>query len=129
MNQNKLISAFINLRTAKAEAKKTYDNRAKELDALMADISAEILMTCDNLGVTQIKGNAGTAFRQVKTRYWAPDWDAFKEFAKQHDALDLFEKRIAQGNYKQFLEENPDVEPPVNTDSKYVITIRRSTKK
>jgi hypothetical protein len=48
-------------------------------------------------------------------------------FVKDNDALGLFEKRIHQGNMKQFLDEYPDKFPPgMLVDSKYKITVRRS---
>jgi hypothetical protein len=50
-------------------------------------------------------------------------------FVKEHDAIELFEKRVSQGNMKQFLEENPDKFPQgMMMDSKYKITVRRSRK-
>ena len=57
------------------------------------------------------------------------NWDSFKQFVLEHEVLDLFEKRIAQGNMKQFLEENPGVVPPgLNSDSEVTITVRKPTK-
>jgi hypothetical protein len=48
----------------------------------------------------------------------------------EHDALDLFEKRIAQLNMKQFLEENPGVVPPgLNSNSEYDISVRKPSAK
>jgi hypothetical protein len=47
-------------------------------------------------------------------------------FIVENEAVDLLEKRIHQGNMKQFLEENPEVLPPgLNADSEYSITVRR----
>ena len=65
----------------------------------------------------------------VKTRYTTADWDSFKEFVKEYDALDLYEKRIHQGNMKQFLEENPGKVPPgLNSQSEYDISVRKPSK-
>ena len=48
------------------------------------------------------------------------------EFILEHEAPDLLEKRVNQGNMKQFLEENPDVVPMgLNVDSEYVVTVRK----
>ena len=47
-----------------------------------------------------------------KTRYNTQDWDSFKAFVLEHQVVDLLEKRIAQTNMAQFLEENPGVVPP-----------------
>jgi hypothetical protein len=65
----------------------------------------------------------------IKTRYSTSDWDSFKTFVTQHDALDLFEKRIAQTNMKQFLEENPGVLPPgLNANAEFDISVRKPSK-
>ena len=38
--------------------------------------------------------------------------DSFKKFILEHGVVDLLEKRIAQTNMAQFLEENPGLVPP-----------------
>jgi len=64
----------------------------------------------------------------VKTRYNTQDWDSFKKFVVEHDAVDLLEKRIAQTNMSQFLEENPGLVPPgLNSSSEYDISVRKPT--
>ena len=48
---------------------------------------------------------------------------------KEHDAFDLVEQRIHQGNIKKFLEENPTIQPRnLNVESKHSITVRRPKK-
>ena len=65
----------------------------------------------------------------TKTRYNTTDWDSFKSFVMENDALDLFEKRIAQTNMKQFLDEHPGVVPPgLNSMTEYAISVRKPTK-
>ena len=45
-------------------------------------------------------------------------------------AVELLEQRVHQTNMKQFLKENPDLLPEgINVDSKYSISVRRSTAK
>jgi hypothetical protein len=64
----------------------------------------------------------------VKTRFTTNDWDSFKKFVAEQDALDLFERRINQTNMKVFLEENPGVVPPgLNSNSEYDISVRKPT--
>jgi hypothetical protein len=82
------------------------------------------------LGVTSVRTDQGTVVLSVKTRYSTSDWDSFKSFVMEHDALDLFEKRIAQTNMKQFLEENPGVVPPgLNSNAEYDISVRKPSAK
>ena len=64
------------------------------------------------LGVSSVRTDKGTVVLSTKTRYNTSDWDSFKSFVMENDALDLFEKRIAQTNMKQFLDEHPGVVPP-----------------
>ena len=48
---------------------------------------------------------------------------------KENDALDLLEKRIAQTNMANFLQENPTLVPPgLNSNSEYAISVRKPTK-
>jgi hypothetical protein len=47
-------------------------------------------------------------------------------FILKHEAVDLMEKRLHQGNMRTFLEENPALLPPgLNVDSEYTVTVRR----
>jgi hypothetical protein len=64
----------------------------------------------------------------VKTRYWTSDWDSLHKFVLEHKMPELLERRISQSTMKQLLEEKPDVMPPgLNIDSRYTVTIRRSS--
>jgi len=81
------------------------------------------------MGVNSVRTDNGTVVLSTKTRYQTQDWDSFKEFIKEHDALDLLEKRIAQTNMATFLEENPGTLPPgMNSFSEYQISVRKPTK-
>jgi hypothetical protein len=51
-------------------------------------------------------------------------------FLKENDALELMEKRISQGNMKDFIANNPDLLPPgLQASQEYSITIRKSRDK
>lgn len=81
------------------------------------------------LGVKSVNTAEGTVILSTKTRYSTQDWDAFKEFMKENDALDLLEKRIAQTNMATFLQENPTLVPPgLNSNSEYAISVKKPTK-
>jgi len=81
------------------------------------------------LGVSSVRTDQGTVVLSTKTRYNTQDWDSFKTFMLEHDAIDLLEKRIAQGNMAKFLEENPGLLPPgLNSNTEYAISVRKPTK-
>lgn len=64
------------------------------------------------LGTKSVRTDFGTISLKEKSRYYTQDWDSFKKFIIENDAVDLLEKRIAQTNMQMFLEENPDLHPP-----------------
>jgi hypothetical protein len=81
------------------------------------------------LGVSSVRTDQGTVVLSTKTRYNTQDWDSFKEFVKEHDALDLLEKRIAQTNMATFLEDNPSLVPAgLNSITEYAVSVRKPTK-
>lgn len=81
------------------------------------------------LGVKSVRTDQGTVVLSTVTNYNTQDWDSFKEFMKQYDALDLVQQRISQLNMKRFLEENPGVVPPgLNSMTEYGISVRKPTK-
>lgn len=122
-----LVKAYINLRTAKDDLRRSYELQDKEMQDQMNMIQAEILDFCKNSGLDSLKTKYGTAMRSVKERYWCTDWDSFRNFVKENDAIELFEKRIHQTNMKQFMETNPELLPPgMNIEREYSITIRKA---
>lgn len=128
MDTGKLVAAYVKLRDARAELKHKFDEEDSRLREKMDKIEQTLLDLTKEHGLDSLKTPYGTASRTVRTRYWASDWDAFTKFLDEHGSYDLLERRIHQGNFKQFLENNPDIQPPVNADSRYSITVRRGNK-
>jgi hypothetical protein len=51
-------------------------------------------------------------------------------FIEEHSAPHLLEKRIHNGNMKEFLADNPDVTPEgLQAKNRYAISVRKPTKK
>ena len=125
---NTLVKVFIKMRDAKELLVRDHEERLGTIEAQMALVEQELLELCKTTGQDGGKTECGTFTRSVKTRYWTSDWSSMHAFIKQHDALDMLERRIHQGNFKQFLQDNPDLLPEgVNVDSKYSITVRRAS--
>jgi hypothetical protein len=125
---DQLAEIYIKIRDKRDELKTNFETQYKELEEQLNMLATEMLELCKENGADSIKTPAGTIMRRVDTRFWTSDWDSFYDFVQEHNAFGLFEKRISQGNMKQFLEENPDVLPKgLMSDSKYKITVRRST--
>ena len=129
MDANQLVKVYIKIRDAKEIKKKQMEAEIADLDQQLDAVEQELLEICKTTGQDGGKTQYGSFTRAVKTRYWTSDWDSMYKFIREHDAPDLLERRIAQGNFAQFIQENPDKMPAgVNIESKYSITVRRSSK-
>lgn len=125
---DRLAKIYRKIRSQLAELTQEYDTKVEELKAAQDEIKNAMKDQMKALGVTSVRTPQGTVVLSVKTRYNTQDWDSFKKFVVEHDAVDLLEKRIAQTNMSQFLEENPGVVPPgLNSSSEYDISVRKPT--
>jgi hypothetical protein len=126
---DKLAKIYQKIRAKIQDLTSTYETQVEELKAQQQEIANELKDRMKALGMASVRTTEGTIILGQKTRYFTSDWDSFKRFVLDHEAIDLFEKRIAQSNMKQFLEENPGVVPPgLNSDSEVTITVRKPTK-
>jgi hypothetical protein len=126
---DKLAKVYRKMAAKIQELTTEYDSAIEEIkrqqDAVKTALKDQMLV----MGVSSVRTDNGTVVLSTKTRYNTQDWDSFKEFIKQHDAIDLLEKRIAQTNMGTFLDENPGVVPPgLNTMTEYAISVRKPTK-
>jgi hypothetical protein len=127
MDANKLVQVYIKIRDAKEIKTRQYEDDIAALDEQLAAIEESLLEICKNTGQDGGKTQYGSFTRTVKTRYWTSDWDSMYQFIKDHDAPELLERRVHQGNFKEFLQENPDKMPQgMNVDSRYSVTVRRA---
>jgi hypothetical protein len=123
---DKLVKAYIKIRDARKELSENFEKQDAELKESLDAIEQQLLEACKATGADGIRTPYGTISRTVKKRYWTNDWHSFHEFLKEHEAMDLLEKRISQTNMSTFLEENPDLHPPgLNVDSRYSVVVRR----
>jgi len=123
---DKLAKIYRKLRGKIAELTQEYDTQVETLKAQQEEIKNAMKDQMKALGVTSVRTPEGTVVLSVKTRYSTQDWDEFKKFVLEHEALELLEKRIAQTNMAQFLEENPGSMPPgLNSSSEYDISVRK----
>ena len=128
ISADKLVAAYIKMRDKRAELLREYEDADTGVKSQMELVEAKLLELCKSVGADSLKTKHGTVIRGVKTRYWTSDWASMHKFILEHQMPDLLEKRISQSTLKQLLDENPDMMPPgVNVDSKYSVTVRRST--
>lgn len=125
---DRLVRAFLKMRTAKEKMVKEHEEQVAKLDEGLKTIKLALLGYCkeNNIDSAKVAG-VGMFYRGVKKRYWTNDWEAMGKFVVDHGVPELFEKRLHQGNMESFLEQHPDLLPPgLNVDSEFTITVRRA---
>jgi ribosomal protein L4 len=125
---DRLAKIYRKIRAEIATLTQDYDTKIEALKAQQDELKNAMKDMMKTMGVTSVRTAQGTVVLSVKTRYNTLDWDSFKKFVVEHDAVDLLEKRIAQTNMSQFLEENPGLVPPgLNSHAEYDISVRKPT--
>ena len=126
---DKLVKIYRKIKMEIDTMTQEYDTKLEVLKSQQDEVKFEIKDQMKALGVSSVKSPFGTVSMILKTRYNTNDWSSFKDFILEHSAVDLLEKRVAQTNMAQFLEENPGVVPPgLNSVSEFEIRITKPTK-
>ena len=124
---DRLAEAFIKIRDARSKLKTEYETKDKLLSDQADTLEQSMLDACKQLGADSVRTPSGTIIRSIKSRYWTNDWDSMYRFIKEHEAYGLLEKRLHQTHMKEFLSENPDLQPVgLNVENEYTVVVRRS---
>ena len=124
---DKLTEAYIKIRDARSQLKNEFESKDKALEESAKIIEQSMLDACKHLGADSVRTPYGTIIRSIKSRYWTNDWDSMYRFISEHDAFALLEKRLHQSHMKEFLAENPDLQPMgLNVESEYTVVVRRA---
>jgi hypothetical protein len=126
---DKLARVYRKMQTRIQELTAAYETEVEVLKAQQETVKNALKDQMLALGVKSVNTTEGTVILSTKVRYSTQDWDSFKEFMKENDAIDLLEKRIAQTNMANFLRDNPTLVPPgLNSNSEYSVSVRKPTK-
>lgn len=126
---DKLTRIYMKMRVAIQTVEREYDTKIEALKAQQQEIKNAIKDQMLALGTKSVRTDFGTVSLTEKSRFYTQDWDSFKRFVIEQDAVDLLEKRIHQTNMAKFLEENPSLMPPgLNSDTEFDVSVRKPTK-
>lgn len=126
---DKLARVYRKMQAKVQELTAAYESEVEKIKAQQDAVKTAMKDQMLALGVKTVRTDEGTVVLSTKTRYNTQDWDSFKQFVVEHEAVDLLERRIAQGNMAQFLEENPGLVPPgLNSMTEYAVSVRKPTR-
>lgn len=127
---DQLIRVYINVRASRDEKVEKHKEEIQRLDEKMTLIQEKLLEEFKQTNADSVSTSSGTAYRKLKTTYSTHDWESFYNFVNDNKAPELLQKRIHQGNMKEWLDKYPTQLPVgLNTTSEYTITVRRKGKK
>tara|TARA_R110000744_G_scaffold230853_1_gene349020 strand:+ start:490 stop:903 length:414 start_codon:yes stop_codon:yes gene_type:complete len=129
-DNEKLVKTYIVIRNEKNRLQREYDAKDKELSNDLASIEQRLLSSCNEIGVDSMRTEFGTIIKSTKESYICGDWDNFKKFVLDNEAVELLQQRIHQSNFKEFLSDREDegLPPGISSMREFKITVRKPTK-
>jgi hypothetical protein len=127
MNLEELVKVYLTIRSERERIESEWKAKDDELRADLKSLESQMLVTCNENNASSIKTGSGTVIRKLNERYTVADGDVFRKFVLQEGAVDLFESRIHQGNFKEFISERKDdgLPPGVNVMREFGIVVRK----
>ena len=122
-----LVNVYLTIRNEREKLKAGWEVKDGELEQEMKVLEQSMLTVCNDTNASSIRTESGTVIRSLKERFTTNDWDNFKKFVLENQAIDLLERRIHQGNFKEFMAEHKDdgLPPGVNVMREFTIVVRK----
>ena len=122
-----LVNVYLTIRNEREKLKACWEVKDGELEQDMKSLEQSMLTICNDTNASSIRTESGTVIRSLKERFTTNDWDNFKKFVLDNEAIDLLERRIHQGNFKEFMTEHKDegLPPGVNVMREFTIVVRK----
>lgn len=130
VNVEELVDVYLSIRGERERILREYEEQDKSLKTDLSQLEQLMLGICNDVGADSIKTSLGTVMRSVKERAVCNDWGSFKDFIQERGLVDLLEKRIHQGNFKEFMDQHADagLPPGVNLMREFAVTVRKASK-
>ena len=127
LNLDELVKIYLTIRNEREKLKSGWEVKDGELEQEMKVLEQSMLTVCNDTNASSIRTESGTVIRTLKERFTTNDWDNFKKFVLDNEAIDLLERRIHQGNFKEFMAEHQGegLPPGVNVMREFTIVVRK----
>lgn len=126
-NLEELVKTYLTIRNEREKILNEYEEQDKKLKEDMALIEQSMLIVCNDTNADSIKTQHGTVIRKLNERFYCNDWDNFRKFVLENEAVELLERRIHQSNFKEFMSEHPQegLPPGVNVMREFGVVVRK----
>ena len=126
-DMNELVKAYLTIRNERDRMESEFKEKDRELESEMKILEQEMLAECNEMKVESLRTENGTVIKALKERFTCSDRDNFNKFVLETGAVELFEARLHQGNFKEFMSErhHEGLPPGVNVMREFTITVRK----
>ena len=129
VTMDRLAKIYIKMRDKLAELAREFEVKEAEIKEQQSEVAAAMKDILHKAGGESMRTSHGTVALKTNTRYYVQDWEAMSQFILDNSAVFLLEKRVAQKNMAEFLEENPGTVPPsLNTMSEITVSVTKPRK-
>ena len=131
MKLDDLVTTYLTIRTERNTLKNQWEIKDSELKTDLEQLEQAMLVACNAINADSIRTGSGTIIKSLKETYTCGDWDNFKQYVVENNALDLLQQRISQANFKEFMTTRQDegLPPGISTLREFGITVRKPTSK
>ena len=127
---NDLVTSYLAIRQERQKLAKKYEQEDGVFKEQLSRLEEAMLTTCNYIGAETLRTENGTIIKTLKENYICGDWNNFKKYVLENQALELLQQRISQTNFKEFIgtREEEGLPPGISTMREFKITVRKPTK-
>jgi hypothetical protein len=125
-----VVKAYLAIRDEKDRLAREHDAKDRELSQDLAQLEQILLSSCNDINADSIRTGVGTIIKSTRESFVCGDWDNFKTFVLENEAVELLQQRIHQTNFKEFLSkrEGEGLPPGISSMREFKITVRKPSK-
>ncbi len=128
---DELVKTYLTIRNERDSLAREFQLKEQELKADLQRLEEVMLNSCNEVSANSIRTASGTIIKSLKENYVCSDWGNFKQFVLDNQAVELFQQRIHQTNFKEFLSNRPDegLPPGISSMREFNIVVRKPSSK
>ena len=126
-----MVKTYLTIRDERERLAREHDMKDRELANDLAQIEQVLLSSCNDINADSIRTSVGTIIKTTRENFVCSDWDNFKSYVMDNEAIELLQQRIHQANFKEFLNgrEEEGLPPGISTMREFKVTVRKPSNK
>lgn len=131
INLDELVKTYLTIRDERDRLVREHEAKDRELANDLAQLEQVLLNSCNEINADSIRTGNGTIIKTTRENYVCGDWDNFKKFVLENQAIELLQQRLHQSNFKEFLS-NHDSEglpPGISSMREFKVVVRKPSSK